>query len=146
VGSALNRWSSSDVPIDVLLDVDAWDDKGRTVVELTGELDLFTAPVLRDELQRVADAGAHRVVVVMSGVTCLDSSGLGVLIGAVKRAAAGGGGLCLAGADDRTLRMLHITGLIRVMPAFPGLEEAFGWLDALPGSGVAAARRSAPGP
>ena len=128
----------------MLLDVDAWDDRGRTVVELTGELDLFTAPVLREELQRVSDAGAHRVVVVMSGVTFMDSSGLGVLVGAVKRAVAGGGGLCLAGARDRMVRMLHITGLIRVMPAFPGLEEAFAWLDALPESRIAtAARRSA---
>ena len=113
------------------LGAEAWDDRGRTVVELTGELDLFTAPLLRDVLLAVSADGKYFLAVEMSGVVFLDSSGLGVLIGAAKRANAGGGGLCLTGAREHVLRVLRITGLTRVMPAFPTLEDAFGWLDDL---------------
>ena len=113
------------------LDAESWDDRGRTVVELSGELDLFTAPLLRDVLLALAGESRHYLAIEMSGLRFLDSSGLGVLVGATKRAVAGGGGLCLAAAPDRMLRTLRITGLLRVMPAFPTLPEAFDWLDEL---------------
>jgi len=115
----------------VRLDAETWDDKGRTVVELSGELDLFTAPVLRDVLLGLTGDGRYCLAVEMSGLRFLDSSGLGVLVGATKRAVAGGGGLCLVGAPQRMLKTLSITGLLRVMPAFTSLEDAFGWLDRL---------------
>lgn len=120
------------------LDAETWDDKGRTVVELSGELDLFTAPVLRDVLLRLTGDGKHFLAVEMSGLRFLDSSGLGVLVGATKRAVAGGGGLCLVGAPQRMLKTLTITGLLRVMPAFTSLEDAFAWLDRLHASRAAA--------
>lgn len=113
------------------LGADTWDDRGRTVIELNGELDVFTAPLLRDVLLGVSGDGRNFLAVVMTGVAFLDSSGLGVLIGAAKRANAGGGGLCMAGARDNVLKVLRITGLTRVMPAFPTLEEAFDWLEQL---------------
>lgn len=113
------------------LGADTWDDRGRTVVELSGELDLFTAPLLRDVLLGLSGDGKYFLAVELSGLAFLDSSGLGVLIGAAKRSNAGGGGLCLAGARENVIRVLRITGLLRVMPAFPTLEEAFGWLDQL---------------
>ncbi|HZP53603.1 MAG TPA: STAS domain-containing protein [Actinocrinis sp.] len=120
------------------LDAETWDDKGRTVVELSGELDLFTAPVLRDVLLGLTGDGRYFLAVEMSGLRFLDSSGLGVLVGATKRAVAGGGGLCLVGAPQRMLKTLSITGLLRVMPAFTSLEDAFGWLDRLHASRAAA--------
>ncbi|SRR5579884_4026105 len=120
------------------LDAETWDDRGRTVVELSGELDLFTAPVLRDVLLGLTGDGKYFLAVEMSGLRFLDSSGLGVLVGATKRAVAGGGGLCLVGAPQRILKTLSITGLLRVMPAFTSLEDAFGWLDRLHASRAAA--------
>jgi len=113
------------------LGAESWDDRGRTVVELNGELDLFTAPLLRDVLLGLTSDGKYFLAVELSSLAFLDSSGLGVLIGAAKRANAGGGGLCLAGARENVLKVLRITGLMRVMPAFPTLEDAFGWLDEL---------------
>lgn len=115
----------------VRLGADTWDDRGRTVVELTGELDVFTTPRLRDLMLGICSDGKYFLAVELSGLKFFDSSGLGVLIGTAKRAKAGGGGLCLAGARDNVLSMLRITGLARVMPPFPTLEEAFGWLDLL---------------
>ena len=124
--------------------METWCDKGRTVVEVNGELDLFSAPLLRDALTRLSDDGQHYLVAELSGLKFLDSSGLGVLVGATKRATAGGGALCVAGASDRVVKVLRITGLMRVMPAFPGLQEAFAWLDEVRATRPAAvARRSA---
>ncbi|MBS2965718.1 anti-sigma factor antagonist [Actinocrinis puniceicyclus] len=120
------------------LDAETWDDRGRTVVELGGELDLFTAPVLREVLLGLTSGGRHFLAVEVSGLRFLDSSGLGVLVGATKRAVAGGGGLCLVAAPARMIKTLTITGLLRVMPNFPTLEEAFGWLDRLYASRAAA--------
>jgi anti-sigma B factor antagonist len=116
---------------DVLLDLETWCDEGRSVLEVNGELDLFTAPALRDALLRLSDTGRHYVAVELSGLRFMDSSGLGVLIGGTKRAVAGGGALCVAGAGDRVVKVLRITGLLRVMPAFPTLPEAFAWLDSV---------------
>lgn len=113
------------------LDAESWDDRGRTVVELSGELDLFTAPLLRDVLLALDGESRYYLAIEMSALRFLDSSGLGVLVGATKRAVAGGGGLCLVAVPERMLRTLRITGLLRVMPAFATLQEAFGWLDGL---------------
>lgn len=125
--------------MNVRLDAETWDDKGRTVVELRGELDLFTAPLLRDVLLGLTGDGKYFLAIELSGLRFLDSSGLGVLVGATKRAVAGGGALCLVGAPERMLKTLRITGLLRVMPAFTSLEDAFGWLDRLHASRAAAA-------
>jgi anti-sigma B factor antagonist len=131
----------------VLLDVETWCDKGRAVVEVDGELDLFSAPVLRDELIRLSGDGQHHLVVELSGLKFMDSSGLGVLIGGAKRATAGGGALCVAGASERVVKVLRVTGLMRVMPAFATLQEAFAWLDRVREARLASPRGSAtPGP
>lgn len=131
----------------MLLDVETWCDKGRAVLEVDGELDLFSAPVLRDALIRLAGEGQHHLVVELSGLKFMDSSGLGVLIGGAKRATAGGGALCVAGASDRVVKVLRVTGLMRVMPAFAGLEEAFAWLDTVREARLASLRSPAtPGP
>ena len=131
----------------MLLDVETWCDNGRAVVEVGGELDIFTAPVLRDALLRLSGDGRHLLAVELSGLKFMDSSGLGVLIGAAKRATGGGGALCVAGASDRVVKVLRVTGLMRVMPSFGTLEEAFAWLDRVRDARPAAARGSAaPGP
>lgn len=105
-------------------------DDGRAVVSLAGEVDVYSVAVLRAELTALDAAGHHRIAVDLTDMTFCDSSGLGVLVGAVKRATAGGGGLSLFGVPDHTLRVLRITGLTRVMPPFAQRDEALGWLAA----------------
>jgi anti-sigma B factor antagonist len=132
---------------DVLLDVDTWCDKGRAVVEIDGELDLFSAPVLRDALLQLSGDGQHFLVAELSRLKFMDSSGLGVLVGAAKRATVGGGALCVAGASERVVKVLRVTGLLRVMPTFPTVQDAFAWLDQVRETRLAAARRPVtPGP
>jgi anti-sigma B factor antagonist len=112
------------------LSVDTWFDDGHAVVVVAGELDVYTYPRLRDELVRLHEAGHHRLVLDLQELEFTDSSGLGVLVGAVKRARASGGGLVLVGVRESILRVLRITGLVRVMPPFSEMAEAFVHLDA----------------
>lgn len=103
---------------------------GRAVVTVGGELDVYTSAELRDELLALSGAGHHRLALVLDGLRFCDSSGLGVLVGAYKRATAGGGGVALVDVRDPLLRTLRITGLLRVLPAFSELAEADVWLGA----------------
>jgi anti-sigma B factor antagonist len=81
------------------------------VVTATGELDEGGADSLRTELDRVYDAGASRLIVDLLRVTFLDSTALGVLVGAAKRQRALGGRILLVVDDPRTLRVFEVTGL-----------------------------------
>lgn len=114
------------------LDVEAWIDRGRVVVEVRGEVDRYSAGMLREELARVAAPRPLRIAVVMSGVTFLDSSGIGVLLGAVKRAGASGGRVALVGCSGHVERMLRTMGLDRVFGLHAGLDGALAWLEAAP--------------
>jgi anti-sigma B factor antagonist len=80
----------------------------RTVVTLTGELDLDSVDTLQAALAQAANAGA--VDVDMSGVTFMDSSGLRGLIGAYKKLAADGRRLRIVEPSDRVVRLLKLTG------------------------------------
>ena len=112
------------------LDVSVYRDGAHTVVEVVGEVDAYSSPYLRNALDEVSAEGRHLVAVDMSAVTFMDSSGLGVLVSAVKRARAGQGALCLFGCAEHILGVLRITGLVRVMPPFPNRDEALAHLDA----------------
>lgn len=105
-------------------------DDGRAVVAVDGEVDAFSADILREELAALDAAGHHLVAVDLTAMTFCDSSGLGVLVGAVKRARDGGGGLSLFGAHEHFLKVLRITGLVRIMPPFEQRTEALSWLAA----------------
>jgi len=117
--------------VDPMLEMDTWLDGGRLVVELVGELDVYTARSLRGALDQTPRDDRRRIAVEMSRLDFLDSSGLGVLVGATKHAQSLGGGLCMVRPKDRILKTLRITGLIRVIPPFDDLPKAFAWLDAL---------------
>lgn len=111
------------------LDVDSWLDERRVVVQVSGELDAANCPRLRDELLSRADAGHHRFAVDLSGLSFMDSAGIGVLVGATKRARAADGRLCLVSPRHHIRQVLESMGLVRVMPIFGGLDDAFGYLN-----------------
>ena len=87
---------------------------GLAALSVRGELDIRSAPDLRSWLTRVLDDGAGQVVIDLSGVEFMDSSGLGVLVGAHRRLARIGGRLTIVGVGDVVGRLLHVTGLTRV--------------------------------
>jgi anti-sigma B factor antagonist len=95
-----------------------------TIVQVVGEVDVFTAPRLKDRLLQVERDGVHHIAVDLSQVGFIDSIGLGVLIGALRRARAGGGTLVLAGPNARIRRILDITGLSNAFTVAPDLDGA----------------------
>ena len=97
---------------------------GRTVVVVGGEIDVYTAPQLRERLISLVDGGARRVVVDLGRVEFLDSTGLGILVGALKRLRGAGGELFLVCGQERLLKIFRITGLDRVFSLYPTVEAA----------------------
>ena len=98
----------------------------HTVLEVGGEVDVYTAPRLRERLIELVDGGATQVVVDLGRVDFLDSTGLGVLVGALKRLRAAGGGLSLVCDKEPLLKIFRITALDQVFPLFPTVEAATG--------------------
>jgi anti-sigma B factor antagonist len=101
----------------------------RTVVRLGGEIDVYTAPFVREKLDEQIHAGRADLVVDLSDVTFLDSTGLGVLVGRLKIARTRGGSLRLVGTAERVLRVFAITGLDKVFEIYPDLETALDATD-----------------
>ena len=103
-----------DVPpeLEEPLIIEIEDEGGDTVFVLRGELDPHTAPSLRTEIDRVFDAGRTNLVLDLSGLSFIDSSGLRVIISAHKDAAERNGHLVLRSPSQTTRRLLDITGLI----------------------------------
>jgi anti-sigma B factor antagonist len=97
---------------------------GKTVVEVSGEIDVYTAPRLRETLVSLVDAGNYRLIVDMERVEFLDSTGLGVLVGGLKRVRAHDGGIDLVCTQGRILRIFRITGLSKVFNIYDTVEEA----------------------
>jgi anti-sigma B factor antagonist len=98
---------------------------GETLVyKLRGSLDLATAPSVRAALIEAAERGRHDIIVDLTKVEFLDSTGLGALIGAHRRALEHGGAVRLAVGEGAILRLLTITGLISVFPSYATLSEA----------------------
>src|SRR5215475_4941292 len=97
---------------------------GYLVLEVAGEIDVYTAPQLRERLISLVDGGARQVVVDLGRVEFLDSTGLGVLVGALKRLRGAGGELFLVCGQERLLKIFRITGLDRVFTLYPTVAAA----------------------
>jgi anti-sigma B factor antagonist len=95
----------------------------RTVLEVAGEVDVYTGPTLRDRISDLLDGGANDLVVDLGKVDFIDSTGLGVLVGALNRAKELGGSLQLICAQERVLKLLRITGLDQVFTVRASLSE-----------------------
>ena len=96
----------------------------HTVLEVGGEVDVYTAPRLRERLVELVDSGARSVAVDLGGVDFLDSTGLGVLVGALKRVRTYDGELGLVCTESRILKVFEITGLTKVFPMHRSVDEA----------------------
>ena len=110
---------------------------GITIAELTGELDVAGAPVLRDQLLSLLRPGSSRLIVDLSGVSFCDASGLAVLVNTGRRARLLGGFLRLAAVSPEAGRVLTLTGLHRRLEIFPTVQAA--------ATGAQAARHGTPG-
>lgn len=83
-----------------------------------------TAPQLQDLLQDVVGGGARQVVVDFAEVAFMDSSGLGVLVDALKRLRDKGGRLCLAAVQEPVRNVLVLSTVDQVMDVYSTVEAA----------------------
>lgn len=94
------------------------------VFELTGSLDIATSPTVRAALISASERGNHQIIVDLTKVDFLDSTGLGALIGGQRRAREFDGEVRLVAKEGQILRLLRITGLLKVFAVYPTLEDA----------------------
>jgi anti-sigma B factor antagonist len=94
------------------------------VVSAVGEVDVFSAPGLDSELDALIAAGSARLVVDLSEIAFLDSTGLGVLVKALKHAREADGWLHLVVTSDRIRKIFEITGLDASIPIFDTAQDA----------------------
>lgn len=97
---------------------------GWSVLGVAGEVDVATAPRLREQLIKLVNDQRFRVVVDLGGVDFIDSTGLGVLIGALKRVRTHGGDLALVCTEPRILKVFDITGLDQVFDIHDTVDTA----------------------
>ncbi len=117
--------------VSAVLNVAVQDEAGYAVVTVTGEVDVHSHPLLRERLIAAADRGAVSVIIDAAGIEFIDSSGLGVLVAAYKRAVRKRGHLLIAAPPDRLTKMLAITGLSRVFVVADSVQDAVGELERL---------------
>jgi anti-sigma B factor antagonist len=102
---------------------------GHYVIAARGEIDLFTAPELKQVITEVIENGERRVAIDLSEVSFLDSTALGVLIGAVKRLRSRGGALAVINTDSSIAKTFEITGLDQIFTIVSSRAEALEALD-----------------
>jgi anti-sigma B factor antagonist len=97
---------------------------GIEVVTVEGEIDIYTAPRLRELLIDLAGKGSYQLIVNLEKVGFLDSTGLGVLVGALKRVRPHDGSLDLVCTQERILKIFKITGLTKVFGIYQSVDQA----------------------
>ncbi len=100
-------------------DVDGW-----TVVAASGEIDVATAPDLREHLVGLLANGTTHLIIDLEGVDFVDSTGLGVLVGAIRRARSEGGDVRLVCTNARILKVFDVTGLDEVFTIADTIDDA----------------------
>ncbi len=113
----------SEREVNLEVDVEVLDDR-TAVLTVGGELDMETAAGLEDRLWQQLSLGRARLVLELSALDFMDSSGLNVLIRAVNRARENGGDLYLAAPTPAVRRILEITGVTTTIPPHDGVAEA----------------------
>ena len=97
---------------------------GIEVVTVEGEIDIYTAPRLRELLIDLVSKNNYQLIVNLDKVAFLDSTGLGVLVGGLKRVRAHDGWLDLVCTQERILKIFKITGLTKVFGIYQTVDQA----------------------
>jgi anti-sigma B factor antagonist len=120
----LHRDAPLEAKVDPDLSVSIRSEGDRTVVAVSGEIDVYTAPKLREHLIDLVAGGQYHLIVDLESVDFLDSTGLGVLVGGLKRVRTHDGSLELVCSQDRILKIFRITGLTKVFAIHASIGEA----------------------
>ena len=94
------------------------------VVDLTGEIDVYTSPKVKDAIGELIDRGVYNLVINLEKVRYIDSTGLGVLIGGLKRVREHGGSVNLVCTNPQIKKIFDITGLVKIFGIFEDEDAA----------------------
>ena len=94
------------------------------VVSPQGEVDVYSSPRLKETLAALIDEGFSQLMVDLSGVGFMDSSGLGAMVSGLRRAKERGGSIVVVGPQEPILKVFRITGLDKAFPICDSLDEA----------------------
>ncbi len=97
---------------------------GIGIIILEGEVDVYTAPKLKSRLIDLVDEGKYNIIIDLQKVEFMDSSGLGVLVGGLKRVKSHQGSISLVCTQENILKIFRITGLVKVFPIYSSEDEA----------------------
>ncbi len=106
------------------IDIDIREGEAYKVVTPSGDLDVYTVGSLRDAFAAILQETTPKVVVDLDGVPFMDSSGLGALMGGVRRLREAGGDLAIACTREQHLKLFTITGFGEGVSIAPTVEEA----------------------
>jgi len=106
------------------IDIDVTEQGGYQVLKPEGDLDVYTVGSLRDALGQIVETPSPHVVVDLDAVPFMDSSGLGALMGGVRRLREAGGDLAIACTREQHLKLFTITGFGEGVAIAPTVEEA----------------------
>ena len=95
-----------------------------TVIQPTGDIDVYSASELRDTIAEKMGLGPPNIILNLEFVDFIDSTGLAVMIGALKRAKEIDGSFVLVKPNEQVTRVLRITDLTKVLVVFDSIEEA----------------------
>ena len=94
------------------------------VVEVVGDVDMYTSPKLRDALSSFTRGKVRRIIVNLAGVEFMDSSGIATIVQAYKEIRPRGGEVCLASPAGNVLRVFELSNLTSLFPVYDSVEEA----------------------
>ncbi|HET8618515.1 MAG TPA: STAS domain-containing protein [Acidimicrobiales bacterium] len=120
----MNHTDQAVVSAQMQLRTEVVDISGWAVVSVYGEVDVATAPDLKERLVDLVTEGRSRLVLDLGGVDFLDSTGLGVIVSALKRARTHGGDLRVVCTESRITRLFEITGLDKALTLLPTVDAA----------------------
>lgn len=106
------------------LDISSEHADGVCTLSLNGEVDVYTAPRLKEALVQHIEDGCIDIVIDLGGMGFIDSSGLGVLVGGLRRVKERDGSIRVICDRENILKIFRITGLDKVFPIFGTIEEA----------------------
>jgi len=113
---------------------------GTTILAPRGDVDLGSAPELRSALAPVLDGENPRLLLDLSNVGFMDSTGVGVMVNALNRVKEKNGAIAFCGVTSRVHRILQIAGLLRALPLYEDRDTALSNLDSNHVTGVPEAK------
>jgi anti-sigma B factor antagonist len=94
------------------------------IVDLSGEIDVYTSPKVKDAMSSLIDKGVYNLIINLEKVRYIDSTGLGVLIGGLKRVREHGGSVNLVCTNPQIKKIFDITGLVKIFGIFENEDSA----------------------